>query len=82
MFHLTLHQIPYAQSEDPLVLAMQTKSKGIFRATLTSLIYFIQNYPPNKFAKVFKKYSHPSFHYFKVQATYVSPNSAVRNFKQ
>jgi hypothetical protein len=75
MFYLTLRQIPYAQFKDSLVLTMQTKRKEIFRATLTSLILILQNYPSNKFAYVFNMYCHPSFHYFKVQATNVSPTN-------
>jgi len=49
-FHLILHQIPHSQSEGSLVPAMQTKRKEIFCATITSLIYIVQNYPANKFS--------------------------------
>jgi hypothetical protein len=75
MFYLSLHQIPYAQFKDFLVLAMQTKRKEIFRATLNSLFRILQNYPSNKFANVFKMYCHLSFHYFNVQATNISPTN-------
>jgi hypothetical protein len=49
MFYPTLHQIPYAQLKAALVLAIHTKRKEIFRATLTSLIRILQNYPYSKF---------------------------------